>query len=102
THDSEGVPTRPIALIASGVLQGFLQNVYTGRRSGVGTTGSASRGYTSTPGVGVRALRLEPGAHSPEEIMASVPEALYVQSVSGLHSGTTPLRAGSLLWRQRL
>jgi PmbA protein len=91
THDSEGVPTRPIALIANGVLQGFLQNVYTGRRSGTGTTGSASRGYTSTPGVGVRALRLEPGDHSPEEIMAAVPEAFYVQAVSGLHSGTNPI-----------
>ena len=91
THDSEGVPTRPITLIANGVLQGFLQNVYTGHRSGAGTTGSAVRGYTSTPGVGVRALRLEPGTHSPEEIMASVPEALYVQSVSGLHSGTNPI-----------
>jgi PmbA protein len=39
----------------------------------------------------VRALRLEPGDHSPEQIMASVPEALYVQSVSGLHSGTNPI-----------
>ena len=91
THDSEGVPTRPNTLVSNGVLQGFLQNVYTGRRSGSGTTGSASRGYTSTPGVGVRALRLAPGDHSPEEIMASVPEALYVQSVSGLHSGTNPI-----------
>jgi PmbA protein len=91
THDSEGVATRPITLIAGGVLQGFLQNVYTGRRSGAGTTGSAVRGYTSTPGVGVRALRLVPGEHSPEQIMASVPEALYVQSVSGLHSGTNPI-----------
>ena len=91
TYDSEGVPTRPIALIANGVLQGFLQNVYTGRRSGTGTTGSASRGYTSTPGVGVRALRLEPGDHSPEEIMAAVSEAFYVQAVSGLHSGTNPI-----------
>ena len=91
THDSEGVPTRPIALIDAGVLRGFLQNVYTGRRSGAGTTGSAVRGYTSTPGVGVRALRFEPGDHTPEQIMASVPEALYVQSVSGLHSGTNPI-----------
>jgi PmbA protein len=91
THDSEGVPTRPTALIDAGVLRGFLQNVYTGRRSGAGTTGSAVRGYTSTPGVGVRALRLEPGDRTPEQIMASVPEALYVQSVSGLHSGTNPI-----------
>jgi PmbA protein len=90
-YDSEGVPTRATMLIADGVLQGYLQNVYTGRRSGAGTTGSAVRGYTSTPGVGVRALRLTPGTKSPEEIMASVPEALYVQSVSGLHSGTNPI-----------
>jgi PmbA protein len=91
THDAEGVPTRRNGLIVDGVLQGFLQNVYTGRRSGVGTTGSAVRGFTSTPGVGVRALRLEPGAKSAEAIMATVPEALYVQSVSGLHSGTNPI-----------
>jgi PmbA protein len=89
--DSEGVPTRVNTLIADGVLRGFLQNVYTGRRSGRGTTGSATRGFTSTPGVGVRALRLEPGTKSAEEIMATVPEALYVQSVSGLHSGTNPI-----------
>ena len=36
TYDSEGVPTRVNTLIAGGVLHGFLQNVYTGRRSGRG------------------------------------------------------------------
>lgn len=92
THDAEGVPTRRNDLIVGGVLRGFLHNVYTGRRSGTSTTGSALRGgFKSTPGVGVRALRLEPGPRSPEEIMAAVPEALYVQSVSGLHSGTDPI-----------
>jgi PmbA protein len=91
TYDSEGVPTRTNTLIDAGVLRGYLQNVYTGRRSGTGTTGSAVRGFTSTPGVGVRALRLEPGTMSAEAIMAAVPEALYVQSVSGLHSGTNPI-----------
>jgi PmbA protein len=92
THDSEGVPVRANALIAGGVLQGFLHNVYTGRRAGTKTTGSAVRaGYGGAPGVGVRALQLAPGARSPEQVMASVPEALYVQSVSGLHSGTNPI-----------
>ena len=90
-HDSEGIPTRRNALITDGVVQRFLHNVYTGRRSGSGTTASATRALSSTPGVGVRALRLEPGDKSPQEIMASVPEALYVQSVSGLHSGTNPI-----------
>jgi PmbA protein len=91
-HDAEGVPTRRNGLIVDGVLQGFLHNVYTGRRSGAGTTGSAIRGgFKSTPGVGVRALRLEPGSKTPEELLAVFPEALYVQSVSGLHSGTNPI-----------
>ena len=39
----------------------------------------------------MRALSLEPGTRGPEEIVASLPDALYVQSVSGLHSGTNPV-----------
>jgi PmbA protein len=46
------------------------------------------RGFKSTPTVGARALHLLPGAKAPDEILTAVPEALYVQSVSGLHSGT--------------
>jgi PmbA protein len=72
-------------------LRGFLHNAYTARRAGTRTTASAVRGFKSTPGVGPRALHLLPGTLSPEAIMASVPEALYVQSVSGLHSGTNPV-----------
>ena len=92
THDAEGVPTRRVDLIGGGVLLGYLHNAYTGRRSGAATTGSAVRGgFKSTPGVGARALHLEPGPLGPDEILAAVPGALYVQSVSGLHSGTNPV-----------
>jgi PmbA protein len=92
TYDSEGLPTRPNQLIVGGVLHGFLHNVYTGKRSGERSTGSAVRGgYASAPGVGVRALVLRPGTQDPDALMASVPEAFYVQSVSGLHSGTNPI-----------
>lgn len=90
-YDGDGVPIRANALIADGVLQRFLHNVYTGRRSGSGTTGSATRSFASTPGVGVRALRFDPGPKTPEQIMRDVDEAFYVQSVSGLHSGTNPI-----------
>ncbi len=89
-HDAEGVPTRPVPLIERGRLAGFLHNVYTGRRSGTGTTGSAARaGYRSTPGVGPRALRLEPGPSSPEELLRRAEGGLYVQSVSGLGTGAS-------------
>ncbi len=88
-YDAEGVPTRRVPLVVSGRLDALLQNAYTARRSSTGTTGSAVRGgFKSPPGVGARALSLAPGSLSAEEILGSVPLALYVQSVSGLHSGT--------------
>lgn len=91
-HDSEGVPTRAQTLVLDGVLRGFLHNTYTGRRTGAGSTGSAVRGgYASPPGVGARALVLRPGRLAPDEILAVAGEAFYVQSVSGLHSGTNPV-----------
>jgi PmbA protein len=92
THDAEGVPTARVPLIVDGVLEGALHNVSTARRSGTVTTGSAVRGgYASTPGTGARALVLSPGSNSPEQILAAAGTALYVQSVSGLHSGTNPV-----------
>jgi PmbA protein len=92
THDSEGLPTRKNALILDGELVQFLHNTYTGRRTSTGSTGSAVRGgYATTPGVGARALVLLPGERTPEEILALVGDAFYVQSVSGLHSGTNPV-----------
>ncbi len=89
SHDAEGVPTRRLELIGRGRLDAFLHNVYTARRGGTTSTGAAVRGgFKSTPGVGARALHLVPGELSAQEILSSVPEALFVQSVSGLHSGT--------------
>jgi PmbA protein len=91
-YDSEGVPTRPIRLIEGGRLLRFLHNVYTGRRSGLGTTGSAVRaGYTSTPGVGPRALHFEPGPASPDELLRRAEGGIFVQSITGLHSGASPV-----------
>jgi PmbA protein len=91
SHDAEGVPSRENELIVDGVLRGFLHNSYTGRRSGCGTNGAAIRGFASTPGAGARALALRPGPHDAAKIFAIAGEALYVQSASGLHSGTNPV-----------
>jgi PmbA protein len=91
-YDSEGVPTRPVRLIEHGTLVRFLHNVHTGRRSGAGTTGSAVRaGYTSTPGVGPRALHFEPGSATPEELLRRADGGLFVQAITGLHSGASPV-----------
>ena len=92
SHDSEGVPSRVNTLIDAGVMQGFLHNTYTARRAGTATTASAVRGgYRSGPSVGVRSLRLAPGSRTDDELLAAYDGALYVQSVTGLHSGTNPV-----------
>ena len=90
--DAEGLATRRNDLIEDGVLQGFLHNTYTGRRSGTATTGSAMRaGFKSTPGVGSRALSLVPGDKAQEQLLAEVGDGLLVRSAIGLHSGTNPV-----------
>jgi PmbA protein len=87
SHDGEGLACRPTSLISAGVLQGFLHNTYTARRMGVTSTASAVRGVRSTPGVGAVALQMTPGAASAAELLASIDSGIFVQSLSGLHSG---------------
>lgn len=89
--DAEGLASRPVPLLADGVLRGFLHNTYTARRAGTSSTASAVRGYSSPPGVGARALRLEPGDRSPEELIADIDDGFLVQHVAGLHSGVNPV-----------
>ncbi len=79
-------------LIAEGVLRQFVYDTVSARRAGAVSTGSAVRGgFAGTPGAGCRALVLSPGAKGPDEILAAVGEGLYVQSVSGIHSGVNPV-----------
>jgi PmbA protein len=89
--DGEGLAHRRNELVVDGVLQGFLHNTYTGRRSGTASTGSAARGFSSTPGVDAPAMAVAPGSGSHEELLASVDTGLLVTSMAGLHSGVNPV-----------
>jgi PmbA protein len=89
--DGEGLATRRNTLIEGGVLKGFLHNVYTARRLGTRSTGSAVRGFKSTPSAGARAVSLLPGTKSQSELIADVGDGVLVQSVQGLHSGVNPV-----------
>ncbi|MEO6121307.1 MAG: TldD/PmbA family protein, partial [Acidimicrobiales bacterium] len=87
-YDSEGLACRRNVLIADGILQGFVYNTYAGRRAGVASTASAVRGgFRSTPGIGCRALSLEPGTADEAAIVAQIGEGVLVRSISGVHSG---------------
>lgn len=89
--DGEGLATRRVPLVTGGRLDGFVHNSYTARRLGTASTGSAVRGFSSTPSVGVRALSLAPGTLTAQQLVAGVDDGVLVQSVSGLHSGVNPI-----------
>ena len=91
-YDAEGLASRRNVVVEDGVLRGFLYDTYAGRRAGVASTASAVRGgFKTTPGVGARAFSLAPGDKTQEELLADVGEGLFVQSVSGVHSGVNPV-----------
>ena len=85
--DGEGLATRRNVLLADGRLERFVHNSETARRAGTVSTGSAVRGYSSTPGVGVRAVAVVPGDRSPADLISGIRDGLLIQGVSGLHSG---------------
>ncbi|NOX28669.1 MAG: TldD/PmbA family protein [Actinobacteria bacterium] len=90
--DGEGLATRRNAIIENGELQQFVHNSWSARRSGTQSTGSAARGgYSSLPGVGCRALQLEPGSLGAAALYSAVGDGVLVQSVAGLHSGVNPV-----------
>ncbi len=89
--DGEGLATRRVPLVTGGRLEGFVHNSYTGRRMGAASTGSAVRGFSSTPSVGTRALALAPGPASPADLIAGIADGVLIQSVTGLHSGVNPI-----------
>ncbi|MEQ8717273.1 MAG: TldD/PmbA family protein [Acidimicrobiales bacterium] len=89
--DGEGLATRRNVLFDGGVLQRFVHNSYTARRTGTASTGNAVRGFSSTPAVGCMALSLVPGMRKQAELVSDVSDGVLVQGVSGLHSGVNPV-----------
>jgi PmbA protein len=81
--DGEGIPTRRTVVIEKGVLKSYLLNTYTAKKLGLATTANASRGLAGTPGIGAGNYFLEPGTKTPEEIIAAIPDGLYVTEFLG-------------------
>lgn len=90
--DDEGVTTGRTGLIDAGGLRGFLHNTYTAARAKERSTGNAGRAsYRTAPGVSPSNLFLEPADGSVAALLARAGRAVYVQEVSGLHSGANPI-----------
>src|SRR5450631_3301335 len=81
--DGEGIPTRRTVVIENGVLKSYLLNTYTARKLKMETTANASRGLAGTPGIGPGNYFLEPGAKTPQQIIAEIKDGLYVTEFLG-------------------
>ncbi len=81
--DDEGVPTRRTVVVDNGVLKSYLLNSYTARKLGLQTTGNAARGLAGNPGIGAGNFFLEPGARTPQQMIADVKEGLCVTEFLG-------------------
>lgn len=82
--DGEGLATRRNTLVQNGRLETWLLDSYSGRKLGFPSTGNASRGAGSPPGVGTTNLWLEPGDESLDEIIARTDRGLLVTELLGM------------------
>lgn len=81
--DREGQPHRKLSIIKDGKLASYLYNSYTANREGRATTGHASGGYRSLPGIGTTNLVISPGEATKAELIREIKEGILVTRFSG-------------------
>lgn len=81
--DDEGVPTVKHALINKGELLDYLYNEKYARRENRESTGNCRRSSYKSPGsIGVNNFILQPGSKTPEEIISSVDDGLFLYATT--------------------
>ncbi len=95
--DDEGVAVKRTALIDNGVLTTWLLNTSSARQLGMTSTGHASRGLASPPGVGAHNIVLSAGSRSVESLLKDAGSGVIVTSMFGpsVNSDTGDWSAGA-------
>ena len=81
--DGDGLPTRRNVVLDKGVLGPVLCDVYSARKLGRQSTGSAGRGIGGNPGPTTTNLVMQAGAMKRDDLIRSTPKGLYVTSLMG-------------------
>ncbi len=81
--DAEGIASRRNVVLGAGVLESYLLDTYSARKLGLQSTASAVRALGEAPFAGPSNFYLARGEVSPEEIVASIREGLYVTELIG-------------------
>ena len=81
--DGDGLPTRKNVLVDKGVLGPVLCDVYSARKLGRQSTGSAGRGIGGNPGPTTSNFIMQAGGMPRDELLRSTKRGLYVTSLMG-------------------
>ena len=81
--DGEGLPVRPMEIVADGVLTTWLATSADARQLGIQPTGHAVRGVSGAPGAGPSNFYIAAGQRSREEMLAAFPRAILVTELIG-------------------
>ena len=81
--DGDGLPTRKNKVVSAGVLETVLCDVYSARKLGRKSTGSAGRGIGGNPGPTTSNLILQAGTGTREALLKDTGRGLYVTSMMG-------------------
>lgn len=87
--DAEGLANSRRAIIDKGVLTTWILSLASARQLGLESTGHASRSPSSPPGPATSNLYIEPGAQSPQELIADIAEGFMVTDMMGM--GVNPV-----------
>lgn len=81
--DGEGIAAARRVIIEGGELKTWIMDLGTARQLNLETTGHASRGISSPPSPSATNLYMEPGAVSPEDLIADIKDGLYINEMIG-------------------
>ena len=82
--DGEGIANRRRAILDKGVLLPWLLDLRSARLLGLETTGHAARGTASPPSPSATNVWIEPGALSPQALIADIESGFYVTEMMGM------------------
>lgn len=98
--DDEGNPTGRTVLIENGILKGYLQDETNSRLMKQPLTGNGRReSYASSPLPRMTNTFMEAGQYESEEIISSIKDGIYVESLSG---GSVDITSGRFVFNMNV
>ncbi|OQA92209.1 MAG: protease TldD [Elusimicrobia bacterium ADurb.Bin231] len=83
-YDDEGTPSCRTVLVENGILKNYLYDNYTAKKDGVDSTGNGRRqSYNYKPIPRMSNTYIAPGNNSPEQILRSVENGIFVKKMGG-------------------